>query len=57
MKLLTEQQTADYLCEATIHTSVKSGHAIVHTGEGACGHRFVLVNDCFGNTALSESPL
>jgi hypothetical protein len=55
MQTLTMEQTADYLEGATIKTSVDSGYAIVHTGFSPAGVKFILVNDMFGNTVLTEA--
>lgn len=55
MRHLSLQDTADYLEFATIQHTNDAGHAIVHIGTSEAGRRFVLVNDCFGNSTLSES--
>lgn len=55
MQQLTLEQVADYLESATIEQSHDVGHAIVHIGRNAAGGRFVMVNDCYGKTTVSES--
>lgn len=52
---LTLEQACDYLQNATVERSVDTGHAITHFGLSAAGARFVMVNDCYGETALIES--
>lgn len=54
MKILNPQQTADYLESANIKQSIDMGHAIIHTGISAVGFDFVLVNNAFGQTVLTE---
>lgn len=54
MKILTLAQVADYLESATIEETHDVGFAITHFGKNAAGARFVLVNDCFGNSAVTE---
>lgn len=55
MKTLTESETADYLEAATIINTMDGGHAIAHWGISREGFRFMLVNDCHGNTVVTES--
>ncbi len=55
MQHLTLQQTADYLENAAIKSTHDMGHAIVHTGANAAGAGFVMVNDCAGQTTISEA--
>jgi len=57
MRFLTESETADYLAAAIIEQSIDEEHAIIHTGTayGGDGCRFVLINDCNGQTVLTES--
>lgn len=55
MRQLTMAQAASYLAAATIEHTHDTGHAITHTGTNALGVRFVLVNDCTGQTVLTES--
>lgn len=55
MRMLSLEQTADFLETATIEKSHDVGHAIIHTGISESGSRFVLVNNCYGETVLSES--
>lgn len=55
MRLLNLSQTADFLEAATIEKTIEAGHAIIHTGVSEAGSRFVLVNDCHGQTVLTES--
>lgn len=49
------QQAADYLEAATIEQTIEAEHTIIHTGRNAAGVRFVIINDCFGNTVVSEA--
>lgn len=55
MKSLTQAETADYLESATIINTMDCGHAIAHIGVTDTGIRFMLVNDCYGNTVVTES--
>jgi hypothetical protein len=55
MKSFTMQQAADYLEAATIESTIDAGHAVIHTGINAAGLRFVLINNYFGETVVSES--
>lgn len=55
MKILDLQQTADYLENANIMQTVNADHAVIHMGKNEAGVSFVLVNDMFGQTALTES--
>jgi len=55
MRNLTLEQLAGYLESATIEQSLDAGHAITHIGRNEFGVRFVLVNDCFGNSVVSEA--
>ena len=52
---LTLEQTADYLEAATIENSIDSGCAITHIGTSPSGVKFILTNDAYGCTALTES--
>jgi hypothetical protein len=54
MKIMNEQETADYLEFAKIKRTINLGYAIVHKGISAAGIDFVLVNDCYGYSALTE---
>lgn len=54
MKSISLQQTADFLEGATIEHSFDTGDAIIHSGIGASGSRFILMNNCMGETVLSE---
>ena len=54
MKIMSLQETADYLEFAKITQTISLGHAIVHKGISAAGVDFVLVNDMFGETVLTE---
>ena len=54
MKTLSLEQTADYLETATINQSIDEGHAIIHIGENEAGCKFIMVNNCMGETMLSE---
>lgn len=54
MQQLTLAETADYLESAIIEHMQDVGHAIIHSGRNAAGARFVLVNDCFGKTTVTE---
>lgn len=56
MRFMNLGQMADYLESAEkIKQTINAGHAIVHIGTSAEGFDFVLVNDCFENTVLTES--
>ena len=55
MQQLTLEQQADYLDSATIESTMDAGHAIIHAGTNEAGVRFVMVNDCFGRTVVTES--
>lgn len=55
MKQLNLEQAADYLESATIERTHDAGHAIIHIGSNAAGVRFVLMNDAFGMTTVTES--
>lgn len=55
MQQLELGQAASYLESATIQQSYDTGHAIIHIGKSASGTRFVMVNDAFGQTAVTES--
>ena len=55
MKSLSFEQTADYLDTATIDQSIDDGHAIIHIGKNKVGCKFIMVNNCMDETALSES--
>jgi len=52
---LTLDQAADYLTTATIEHSHDSGFAITHFGRNVAGARFVMTNDCYGRTTVTES--
>lgn len=55
MRMLSLEQAADFIETAIIEKSHDVGHAIIHTGMSESGSRFVLVNNCYGETVLSES--
>lgn len=55
MQQLTLQYAADYLENATIEHTHDAGYTIIHTGRNAAGARFALMNDCNGETTISES--
>jgi len=55
MKILSPELTADYLETANIEQTLNEGHAIVHIGKNSAGSRFVLVNNCMGETVLTEA--
>lgn len=55
MQIMTPPQVADFLETAAIEFSHDAGHAIVHSGVSEAGHRFVLVADCYGSAALTQS--
>lgn len=55
MKMLDLQQTADYLENVSTIQTVDVGHALIHLGETMAGIKFVLVNNMFGQSALTES--
>lgn len=54
MKSISLQQTADFLEGATIERTLDAGDTIIHSGIGASGFRFILMNDCMGETVLGE---
>jgi len=54
MKKITMQECSDYLEGANIENSFDNGFEIYHMGVAASGLRFVLINDCLGNTVLGE---
>lgn len=56
MQTLTLEQVAAIMDGATIEQTADHGHAIVHVGTTAAGHRFVLVNDCNGDSCVSYRP-
>ncbi|MES2716470.1 MAG: hypothetical protein V4795_11935 [Pseudomonadota bacterium] len=56
MQSLSLAQVADILETATIQNTTDHGHTIVHVGTTEAGHRFVLVNDCNGNSCVSYLP-
>lgn len=49
------EDAADYLESATIEHSHDIGHAIVHIGVNRFGKRFVLTNDCLGESRVTEA--
>lgn len=55
MKSLSLEQVADYLDTAIIDQSIDKGHAIIHIGKNKVGCKFIMVNNCMGETMLSES--
>lgn len=55
MKKLSLEALADYLETATIMQTLDVKHAIIHEGINASGIRFVIVNNCHGETMLSEA--
>jgi len=55
MRVLNLNQTVDFLESATIKNTIDAGHAIVHMGVSEAGSRFVLINDCNGESVLTES--
>lgn len=54
MQQLRLEQQADYLDGAIVSSTVDAGRAIIHTGINALGARFVMVNDCYGHTVVTE---
>ena len=54
MRRMSFEEVADYLESAKIKRTIDLGHAIVHEGTSEAGVDFVLVNDSYGNTALTE---
>lgn len=54
MKLLTMQQTADYLELAKIEQTLNKGHALIHIGKTLAGVDFVLVSNMNGEMMLTE---
>lgn len=55
MRLLTLDETAEYLEFATIQQTHDVGHAFIHIGLNAMGGKFVMVNNAQGDTAVTES--
>ena len=55
MRQLTLAETADYFEHAVIETTHDTGHALIHIGRTGLGLAFVMVNNMFGGTAVSES--
>lgn len=55
MQKLTLEQAANYLEGAIIEHTHDTGDTIIHVGRNAEGVRFVLANDCFGETSIVES--
>lgn len=55
MRNLSLAEAADYLEAATIEQTIKAGHAVVNVGVNEFGTRFVLVNDCQGQTVVTEA--
>lgn len=53
MQHLTLTQVADIIESATVEHTADHGHAIVHVGTTEAGLRFVLMNDCNGNSCVS----
>jgi len=54
-RILTLEDFAEYLEGATIKQTIDLGHAVVHHGITNIGFVFTAMNDCFGNTVVSES--
>lgn len=55
MKSITLAQAADYLEVAAIESTTNVGSILVHIGKNAAGVRFVMVNNCDGETMLTEA--
>lgn len=55
MHTLNLEDTAEYLEHASIEHTHDIGHAVVHIGVNELGVRFILANDCFGVSVLSEA--
>lgn len=55
MRNLSLAEAADYLEAATIEQTFPAGHAVVNVGVNEFGTRFVLVNDCQGQTVVTEA--
>ena len=55
MRVLNLNETADFLETAIINHTVDHGHAITHSGTTEAGLRFVLLNNCDGESVLTES--
>jgi hypothetical protein len=53
MRMLNEEELAEYYKNANIHQSIDAGHAIIHIGDIG-GLAFVLVNDIHGYSVLTE---
>lgn len=54
MERITLEQMADFFEDAVIEHTHDFGHTIVHSGISGSGARFVLLNDCWGESTLSE---
>ena len=54
MRQLTLAETADYLEHAVIETTHDTEHALIHIGRTGLGLAFVMVNNMFGETTVSE---
>jgi hypothetical protein len=52
---LNLQQTADYLESADIDHSFDAGDKFIHVGTSGEGRPFVLVNDCYGHSFVTET--
>jgi hypothetical protein len=55
MQNLTLEQTAEYLEAAMIESTIDSGFSLAHVGISCAGEKFILVNDMFGCTVLTQS--
>lgn len=55
MQHLSLPEVADYLELATIEFTHDVGHAIIHTGRRMDGVKFVLVNNAYGESVLTEA--
>jgi hypothetical protein len=55
MRTLTLDEMAKYLDHATIERTIDVGHAFIHIGMTVAGFGFVMVNNFFGETVVSES--
>lgn len=54
IRTMTIEQTADYLENARIEQTIENGWTVIHIGVSEVGHRFVLTNDCYGGTVVTE---
>lgn len=53
MKFITLTEAADLLETAEIIQSIDAGHAITHIGTDEAGNKFVMLNNCDGETTIT----